>query len=283
MPRRQWLALASVGLILALAFVASFLALVRYPTYQGRPLSFWLKGFDSNASAERQEEASRALRSMGPAVYPVLAGMLDARDSRFREALTAVAGIVPGLRSKVSGAQDYRNRARRALMALGEESVPAITALLTDPKSELRPQAILMLGELGVKSAGAVPALVSVMRDPDLGDGAVRALGNIGAPAAGEAPRIVDWLRAVEPARASAAFFALRAMKPHSRSVVPALVAVANDESVSSVARAVAVASARELASGEPDLENLSAEALMLYQSMDWQRRGGRQRRRAGP
>jgi len=168
-------------------------------------------------------------------------------------------------------------------MALGEESVPAITALLTDPKSELRPQAILMLGELGVKSAGAVPALVSVMRDPDLGDGAVRALGNIGAPAAGEAPRIVDWLRAVEPARASAAFFALRAMKPHSRSVVPALVAVANDESVSSVARAVAVASARELASGEPDLENLSAEALMLYQSMDWQRRGGRQRRRAGP
>ena len=271
-------------LLLFLSALSCGLILTRHPMHAGRSLEYWLRGLDANVAEGRSAAAQDAIRSMVPGVFPVLASMLEARDSRFREALTAIASIVPGMRRHVSGAQDMRNRARRAFLILGPRAVEPLADLLTNGSPGVRHPAILLLSDLGPAASPAVGALTRVMKDPDLGDAAVRALGAIGRPASAAAPEIVRWLARCEDTRGFAAVQALRAMQPESRALLPEVVAIANDSKLHVSARAIAVVAARDLAPGEADRAGLSAEALQIYESTGWQRRpnrgGGRGRGR---
>ncbi len=57
------------------------------PVYQGKPLSYWLKGYDNNSSTNvpTRAETDAALNEMGTNALPVLLRMLATPDSTLKD------------------------------------------------------------------------------------------------------------------------------------------------------------------------------------------------------
>jgi HEAT repeat protein len=178
------------------------------PTFQGRPLSHWLKQLEAPEVGARRD-AIAALAALGPdaaAAVPALLKALDDDDTQVRRgAITALGRIGPKARAAVPALtqaledknRDYRFLALRALAGIGPESGLGIPELMrayqlaappssgADLNYPQRVDICKLLGEQGAKAEKAVPLLVEALKDmqPGVRRAAADALEAIG-PAA---------------------------------------------------------------------------------------------------
>ncbi len=76
-----------ISLLIAVVGIISWLVLRPHdsePTYQGKPLTYWLKGFGSGSPDEVTLKANEAVRQIGTNAIPTLLRLLKAKDSKFK-------------------------------------------------------------------------------------------------------------------------------------------------------------------------------------------------------
>lgn len=121
------------------------------PRHEGKTLSEWLaQPWDERAS---DEDTAMALRAMGPRVLPTLLDWLQQRDSRIKRWIAMLADKQSFFELKLESADLRRGIAVNGLHLLGTNAIPAI------------------------------PTLVKLINDPELGGAALSGLAAIGVPA----------------------------------------------------------------------------------------------------
>ncbi len=94
-----------------------------------------------------------------------------------------------------------------ALANIGAPSVPALVTVLKDPDPLLRQNAARAFARMGPDAEAAVPELIAALADKDSGvrKYATRALGEIGPPAGKAVPALIQELRSTAKATEKAA------------------------------------------------------------------------------
>lgn len=104
-------------------------------SYQGKPLSEWLKGFDAAQSSAEYAEAQEAIKAMGTNVVPALISYLRRKDPPFFEHWVKLKDRL-GLRAEVDAAVFWKRRAAHGCGALGgaaEAAFPTLKEAMDDP------------------------------------------------------------------------------------------------------------------------------------------------------
>lgn len=232
----------AVILLLATSLVLAFPGEKEEPTYQGKPLSVWLKLLRSDTVKDREEAASALEESIGPegkAAVPVLIEALKDKEgvvqSRAVGALgklgPAAKAAAPALIALVKDKdKDFatRGNAARTLGQIGAASktvVPVLIEALADEDEYVRTKAAEALGDIGPAARDAVPALRQALQKNK--DKAfvpaiiVEALGRIGKPAV---PALTDALQSNNWVVCEMAATALGKLGPEAQEAVPTLV-----------------------------------------------------------
>ena len=165
MRRRSWIlisVLCGVGLLLAIGWPQA------EPEYEGRPLSAWLRGFESDTMEVRWQSAE-AVRHMGTNALPLLITQLECkvtvREPRWRQVLRALLDKQSLIKINLPRPANERAEVLAALDALGpaaRDAVPALEALLHENPPD--PRAPLVLARLG---PDAVPALTRALTNDE--------------------------------------------------------------------------------------------------------------------
>jgi hypothetical protein len=150
MRRWRWKAVFGLGaiiLILALCWPRA------EPAYLGRPLSFWLQGFESD-TMEARSQSAEAVRRIGTNALPPLIVLLHKPASRqeplWRQWLRALLGKQSLVKIHVPRPPDVRTSALAALYALGplaKDAAPALENLLHENPPDQR--ALIVLAGIG--------------------------------------------------------------------------------------------------------------------------------------
>lgn len=117
-------------------------------TYQGKPLSEWLKMLEEPNPAAKYA-AVNAVGKIGP------------------EAREAIPLLVETIRQTRNHDRRLLVACNYALLAMGKEIVPAMISLLKDNEWEMRRGAAWILGKVGPEAKDAVPALTEALKDPN--------------------------------------------------------------------------------------------------------------------
>jgi hypothetical protein len=178
--------------------IFAFYWLQKEPTYRGKPVSQWLTEL-SSTNANTLREAQAALREMGPAAAPWLAGELRKEDSAFRRVAARVGGYFPSTVRRV-GHRFFRSddnfmakyNAVRALENIGTNglaAIPELGKLLDGPNDVLSSVAASALAKMG---SPAVPVLTNALNSQRFvaRANACKALWEMGPPGAAAAPRL---------------------------------------------------------------------------------------------
>jgi HEAT repeats len=194
----------------------------REPIYEGRPLSVWIVGNDS-------DKASEAMWLAGTNAIPTLFRMLRAKDSALKLKLISLARkqrIVP---INYVSALERNQRAASAfgmLGASGSQAVPGLIQVFEEGIStESKRLTAFALGSIGPPAKEATPCLLRGMADPDYAvrQSIVRALGQIKSEPALVVPVLIKSLTdPVESVRVDSVF-ALEGFGPDAKAAVPAL------------------------------------------------------------
>lgn len=142
------------------------------PVYQGKPLDYWLTGFDfaNSRGAKPQEppppswnEAGEAVRQMGTNAVPTLLRMLQARDSKFKDSVISLLRK-QHIFKPPEAAVKKNIKALHAFTALGPKGAPAVPALIKmyeqDSSSFSQQGVPMMLANMGSAAEPAIPLLV---------------------------------------------------------------------------------------------------------------------------
>jgi effector-binding domain-containing protein len=161
MRRSHWVVifvLSGSFLLLAISSLRS------EPNYQGRPLSSWLRGFESEVASERWQSAE-AVRHIGTNALPLLVARLRHKppvpEPHWKETLRGLLTKQSIIKISIPHPGRERREALAALDALGpvaKDAVPALEALLRENPPD--PRALLVLSRLGPE---AVPALTRAL------------------------------------------------------------------------------------------------------------------------
>jgi HEAT repeat protein len=213
----------AIGLRLALVIAVLLIFFFAFPrgepSYQGKPLSRWIRGLEYE-NMNPTDEQRTALRAMGEPAVSRLVEILEHRDSLLKrkfvaysrthpnihnrfiarrqvipedvyhaEAATALGEIGPAARMAIPAlvaatTNDYyivRNRAKAALIKIREDSVAPLLQALNDPRSPNWTQAAQTAKYLGTNAQAAVPLLVKALQDTNVAvrQIATEALGGI--------------------------------------------------------------------------------------------------------
>lgn len=104
------------------------------------------------------------MRRWAAGLLLLAAGFAGGATAQPEGASAEIADHIDDLRS----ADDYvRERARRALAALGSDALPAVLAVLEGDSPRLRREAATVLGEMGAAARGTLPLLRRLADDPD--------------------------------------------------------------------------------------------------------------------
>ena len=83
--RRLWLASVVIALLATCGVIGfAWFSALSEPSWNGRPLSVWLRQFQRGAAAE-QQQAEVALRGLGTNSIPFLLGWLESHDSPLKK------------------------------------------------------------------------------------------------------------------------------------------------------------------------------------------------------
>jgi HEAT repeat protein len=170
------------------------------PVYDGKRLSEWVKQLKSKKEADR-ERAGEAIASL-------------AVESR---------AVVPALLESVSDGKETNQSAVTALIRIGPDAVPAVTAALWDDDVDKRRTALLVLGEMGSRARSATGAVLVALRDSDPWNRAcaVRTLGSLGSPTA--IPALLPLLDQDDRELRESAYYALKDLRADSKLLLPFL------------------------------------------------------------
>lgn len=210
MRHRILIALAAVPTV---AVAISLLSRDSEPQYQGCKLSEWLP-----QTAGVPSEADEAIRQIGTNALPCLLKWIAYEPSPIRNfafyRLTRISpalahplsdfpmrnraaeaeyaflilgpaarGAVPELARLAINAKDLQASIRcvGALRSVGPDSVPGLTAIISNPNAKPRFLAINCLQQFGTKSLSAIPALLNCLNDksPIIVSAAAEALGTL--------------------------------------------------------------------------------------------------------
>lgn len=138
----------------------------REPLYQGKPLGFWLQGFESDVPEARWQSAD-AMRHIGTNAMPFLIARLrhkpSGREPAWKPQLRALLEKQSIIRINLAPPANERRETLAALDALGpvaKNAIPALEALLHESRPD--PDAVFILGRLGPE---AKPALTRALKN----------------------------------------------------------------------------------------------------------------------
>lgn len=207
------------------------------PTYKGKPLSYWLAGYDRSSGPPSTngpplpdwQDANKAVKAIGTNAVPILMRKLRQNDSKLK---TAVMDLLRKQRLiKLNLPPQFSNfTAARAFSALGplaSNAVPELVAMFDSDRSPFAQQVVpQILSEIGPGAAPAIPMLLrgTTHTNVIVRNNSVYALGRIGTEATLVVPALIQCL--VDPdalIRAQAAN-ALGNLGKDAESAVPALV-----------------------------------------------------------
>jgi hypothetical protein len=126
-------ALAAVAVVGVVGFLATG---VKEPEHRGIPLRQWLCDFDSQTLFLKQE-ATAAVEAMGTTSLPTLVVLLEKRDSPLKQRFVALADRQSLVPLRHTPASAWHLRAMKACRVLGpsaQPAVPALMDLLADPQ-----------------------------------------------------------------------------------------------------------------------------------------------------
>jgi HEAT repeat protein len=189
------------------------------PRHEGKRLSEWLNGLESQ-SVEMREETREALRAMGTRILPKLEEMMNAPETWWRRKLAEVAGLGPEMQMEVVPVFQRRWQAVRALPVVGPEAVEVLVKALEHEDRLVRMGAALGLGELQARPELAVPALMAVLQDQGSGVGvyAAEALGRFGVQAGMALPLLMEVLEEADSQLRARIVMALKQIDPEALS-----------------------------------------------------------------
>ena len=194
------------GAVLGVGLFVGILVSRRSPEhllYQGKTVRAWAGQLYAPDQRVR-DEASAALKAMGPRAVPELVKMLQAKDSIFRKLAWSIPRAVPrrlrvlvGRNVRMPDAAFLRDSAARALAAIGPDAkaaVPALAQALHDDAREVRDDAAVALGRIG---EAAVTELVNALADksPEIRCNSAYALGAAGQAAKRAVPALMARLK----------------------------------------------------------------------------------------
>jgi len=182
-------------------------------TYDGKPLSSWVKALKSPEIAER-EKAHEVFNRVGPeakAEVPLLIQTLKDEDNWVRRYAAVALGQI-GPEAKIA--------------------VPELIKMLKDRDAGVRWQAAYALGGVGPGAKAAVPDLIQALRDADhvVRFNAAKGLGRIGPEARAAVPELIEMLKEKNEVVRGHAAIALGQIGPEARAAVPALKEMLKDE-----------------------------------------------------
>ncbi len=210
--------------------------------YQGKPLSYWLRGYNAgngNWNESTRQKADEAVRHVGTNAIPLLLEMLASRDSALDIKLLPWsytwrrwAGKIHFLKVRhVPYLHSYQAvEAVSAFAVLGPEAraaVPGLVSLLD--KNLPRGNVTMIEAVLAGIGPAAKPAIPSLLREVQSSNAIVRgnalyALGCIRAEPKLVVPELAKALNDPDPYCRRHAAQALKAYGPEAKSAVPALV-----------------------------------------------------------
>lgn len=253
-PRsRLWLVASFAALVIA---VGLYLATPEQPTHKGKLLDEWLEQYGSSSMSAgdgyktwRRDQASEAIREIGPNAIPHLLRMLRETDPEWREWLThlglirvprkpsairnlravdgfrvlgsdatqAVPALVEIYEQNLSGVS--RSCAAQALAAIGPAASAALPSLLrgaTNWRVEDRAVAVYALGEMRAAPTVVVPVLMTCLGDSNdvVRARAARALGQFGSNARPALPKLRELVEKKDRSTLKAAEQAIKQITP---------------------------------------------------------------------
>jgi hypothetical protein len=213
------------------------------PVYQGKPLSFWLQGYDSGRYNFTQifrpsptfTEADEALGQIGAKAIPILLQMLQERDSGWNVMIARL--LRRQLLVNIKFSTSPRNMtALSAFSVLGPEASNAVPRLIkifkTDPSPFLQQAVPVILGYIGPAAEPAIPALLRGVTHTNeiVRNDAIFALWRIHAKPALVVPALIKCLNDPDIFVRAQAARALGAFGKDGQPAVPALLELARRE-----------------------------------------------------
>jgi len=142
------------------------------PIYQGKPLSYWLRGFDSGSTPSAQGKADEAMRQIGTNAIPTLLRMLKPTDSQFKLNLIQFAKKQNLINIKWRTAWTLHREALfgfRCLGPQGKTAVPALLEIYNERRSGQYYRDCVFFAQtfatMGPDASNAVPQLVQDTTD----------------------------------------------------------------------------------------------------------------------
>jgi hypothetical protein len=233
---RVLIALAAVAVLAVLAWTMLHTPAPE-PVYNGKPLSYWLRGYgysyDTNLPSSAQADA--ALREIGTNAVPTLLRMLRAHDSPLKTRFLKWAFRYRYFRINYPSAGTINLEACHGFRALGPNAYGAVPELIRVLDEKASPNLVsfsaMALAGIGPDAHAAVPSLLrmAVTTNENLRNSAFYALGQIHADPRGVIPVLARGLHDPSPMIRAWAASGLGNFGPDAISAVPELVAILNE------------------------------------------------------
>ncbi|MDB6023920.1 MAG: repeat protein [Verrucomicrobiales bacterium] len=245
--KRRARILVAIGLLALLSGVAYRVWHPREPSWQGKPLSRWVAGFEAPATEQSYKDSAVALRQIGTNALPMLMRMFQVEDSPAKQKLMEVVPRQWWTRAGITPASVDHHRALFALDALGPMAAPAVPeliGLLTVTNVEIQCYAAHALGSIGAEEQVIVPALTNALGDPNYAFRITieESLARVHKLPEVAVPALIAHLGSIDISEIKAVCLALSKFGPKARAAVPALQELAQDkDSMRSEAAAEAI------------------------------------------
>jgi len=210
------------------------------PTYNGKPLSYWLDGFSppNRNPSPREFDADKAMQQIGTNALPTLLRLLKTRDSKFKINLIQFAQKQHLINLNWKTARFHQLQAWFGFRCLGTNGKSAVPALIEiynqrppDQDNDAHGYIPLIFAAMGPAAADAVPLLVQATTDTnhDIRWSAVSGLGRIRARPELAVPALTEALRDSDSHLQVDAAVSLAAFGTNAQSAVSGLITALSD------------------------------------------------------
>lgn len=175
------------------------------PVYKGKPLHYWLQGYDGypssifdwNANGPTPRDAGEAVVALGTNAIPELLGMLVHRPSPLMPPLLSIGRKIHIVKGQPDNPYARNWEAQSAFNSLADRAAVAVPELIqlydSHPDPSSRTAIVYVLREIGPNAKAAVPVLLRAMTNASdhVRVNAVGALSEIDTNAAQELPALI--------------------------------------------------------------------------------------------
>lgn len=208
------------------------------PVYHGKPLSYWMQGFDiptSRTNRPNWADAEIALYDAGTNAIPTLLRMVQ-QDSSLKNTLLRWAYGIPYVKKHYPQRPTMGNfMVVQAFYVLHADAAPAVPALIKNldgnSSSTAASISMLILGRMGSMATDAIPTLLRIAsgNNQNMRAGALSALGQMQSDPDKVVPVLITALHDPSAVNRSVAAGALWYFGTNAKPAVPALVQIISE------------------------------------------------------